>query len=327
METTVCTSNLTRKGVPSVRLKGVGAKLRNEWYQTLVEEGSAAVIRKDKKEEILKKIHQTDPWYGIETLTYWIASQRSRAKKKAALAEQRFLNDSQGVPIKLEETQQSLACPVGISNPVAEDIGDVADPLRTYFEENSEAVIDVFHAILDSTPLGDDKVLQELAAGCHVDVKILEQYRASRLSNILKTVDLDSQDAVVRENVPHSAFVPASENDSPHENQPWNQCKIRKSDLPIRKLTTLSVELHDRKASASTSRLPEPSLTLEYTPDETPLKAALSQESSTKFDESSPSISSSLRDQIPRPAPRTLEEFCERFQSFELQIDSILNSM
>ncbi|KLO10793.1 hypothetical protein SCHPADRAFT_503070 [Schizopora paradoxa] len=188
METTLSlpanNATLTRKGVPSVSLKGVGAKIRKEWYQGLVATGSAAYIRKDKKDEILEKIHKTDPWYGLEALTNWIGAQRSRARKKEALKGHR------SVLAGPAESSDAL------SSPLAEDTENVDDPLQSNFEENS-AVIDGFHAILDRIPLGDDKVLQELAAQCHMDMKILVQYHALRLSSNSKMTDLVSQDVIV----------------------------------------------------------------------------------------------------------------------------------
>lgn len=67
----------------------------------------------------------------------------------------------------------------------------------THHVSGTEAVIDGFHAILDRIPLGDDKVLQELAAQCLMDMKILVQYHALRLSSNSKMTDLVSQDVIV----------------------------------------------------------------------------------------------------------------------------------
>ncbi len=52
---------------------------RVEWYEGLVKNGTE--VTKNKEREILEKIHETDPWYKLKSLTIWVGAQRKRAKK------------------------------------------------------------------------------------------------------------------------------------------------------------------------------------------------------------------------------------------------------
>jgi len=120
------------RNVTGLRLKGVGARIRNEWYEELVKSGSK--VTPGRKKAILKKINETDPWYGLETLTSWVYGRRSRDKKRATGAGE---IPSQSDLIKIEDTgaaplsQDVAACVIAPAPaPKSRTIWDTLDKVR-----------------------------------------------------------------------------------------------------------------------------------------------------------------------------------------------------
>ncbi|KLO10790.1 hypothetical protein SCHPADRAFT_503050 [Schizopora paradoxa] len=186
-----------RQGVRNVTLKGVAAKLRNEWYHELTESGTAASIKKGERDEILTKIHETDPWYGRDALNSWIFAQRKRARDKEKTCS-RKLNSSCSsgrASNELEDDSKTTDLPPQAECVVTEldDESEDTESSPSILAENKTAGEHVpietrikssdFHTVLLQISPGNIEELQAIAEYCGMRVEALIQYHSRIVCN------------------------------------------------------------------------------------------------------------------------------------------------